>query len=97
MHYFLLVTSVNGWVNISRRDEGPLKGILEVDLFDMWGIDFMGPFPSYKNKYILLEVDYVSKWVEAIPTYNNDTKVVITFLRRNIFSRFVTPKALISD
>ena len=84
--------------NISRRDEGPLKGILEVDLFDVWGIDFMGPFPSaYNNKYIILVVDYVSKWVEAIPTYTNDAKVVITFLRRNIFSRFGTPKALISD
>ena len=58
----------------------------------------MGPFPiSYKNKYILLVVDYVSKWVKAIPTYTNDAKVVITFLRKNIFSRFGTPKALISD
>ena len=48
--------------NISRRDEGPLKGILEVELFNVWGIDFMGPFPSsYNNKYILLAVDYVSK------------------------------------
>ena len=84
--------------NISRRYEGPLKGILEVYLFDMWGIDFIGPFPSsYNNKYILLVVDYVSKWVEAIPTYSNDAKVVITFLGRNIFSRFGTPRALISD
>ena len=77
--------------NISRRDEGLLKGILEVELFDVWGIDFVAPFPSsYNNKYILL-VDYVSKWVEAIPTYTNDAKVVINFLCRNIFSRFGTP------
>ena len=84
--------------NISRRDEGLLKGILEVELFDVWRIDFMGPFlSSYNNKYILLVVDYVSKWVEAIPTYTNDAKVVINFLCKNIFSRFGTPRALVSD
>ena len=58
----------------------------------------MGPFPSlYNNKYIMLAVDYVSKWVKAIPTYTSDAKVVINFLHINIFSRFGTPKALVSD
>ena len=72
--------------------------ILEVELFDLWGIDFMGPFPpSYNNMYILLAVDYVSKWVEAIPTHTNDAKVVAQFLRSHIFSRFGTPRALITD
>jgi len=53
--------------NISRRNEMPQNSILEVEIFDVWGIDFMGPFPSsYGNKYILVAVDYVSKWVEAI-------------------------------
>ena len=53
--------------NISRRNEMPQNPILEVEIFDVWGIDFMGPFPSsYGNKYILVAVDYVSKWVEAI-------------------------------
>ena len=48
--------------NISRRDKGPFKGILEVELFDMWRIDFMGPFPSsYNNKYIMFTVNYASK------------------------------------
>ena len=84
--------------NISRKDEPPMHPILEVELFDLWGIDFMGPFPaSYNNLYILLAVDYVSKWVEAIPTRTNDAKVVAQFLRRNIFSRFGTPRALITD
>ena len=77
---------------ISRRDEVPLKGILEVELFNVWGIDFIGPFPSsYNNKYILLVVDYVSKWVEAIATQKNDAKVVLKFLKNNIFTRFGTP------
>ena len=48
--------------NISTRHEMPLHGILVVPLFDVWGIDFMGPFPSsFGNLYILLVVDYVSK------------------------------------
>ena len=84
--------------NISRKDEPPMHPILEVELFDLWGIDFIGPFPaSYSNLYILLAVDYVSKWVEAIPTRTNDAKVVAQFLRSNIFSRFGTARALITD
>ena len=84
--------------NISRKDDPPMHPILEVELFDLWGIDFMGPFPaSYNNLYILLAVDYVSKWVEAIPSRTNDAKVVAQFLRSNIFSRFGTPRALITD
>ena len=83
---------------ISRKDEPPMHPILEVELFDLWGMDFMGPFPpSYNNLYILLAVDYVSKWVEAIPTRTNDAKVVAQFLRSHIFSRFGTPRALITD
>ncbi|CAL8112262.1 unnamed protein product [Prunus armeniaca] len=84
--------------NISRRNEMPLKNILFVELFDVWGIDFMGPFPSsFGYTYILVAVDYVSKWVEAIATKTNDHKVVLKFLRDNIFTRFGTPRAVISD
>lgn len=58
----------------------------------------MGPFPSSHGfVYILLAVDYVSKWVEALATRTNDSKVVLSFLRTNIFSRFGTPRAIISD
>ena len=46
----------------------PMTLILEVEIFDFWGIDFMGPFPhSHKKEYILVAADYVSKWVKAIP------------------------------
>ncbi|GJT45931.1 reverse transcriptase domain-containing protein [Tanacetum coccineum] len=52
--------------NISKRDEMPLNNIQVCEIFDIWGIDFMGPFlKSYKFEYILISVDYVSKWVEA--------------------------------
>ena len=58
----------------------------------------MSPFPpSFSNLYILLAVDYVSKWVKAIPTRTNDASVVAKFLRSHIFTRFGTPRALITD
>ena len=76
----------------------PINPILVVEIFDVWGIDFMGPFPpSFGHQYILVAVDYVSKWVEAIPCRTNDHKVVIAFLKSNIVSRFGFPRAIISD
>nr|GEZ40906.1 reverse transcriptase domain-containing protein [Tanacetum cinerariifolium] len=82
---------------ILQRDEMPQNSIQVCEIFDVWGIDFMGPFPSSKgNKYILVAFDYLSKWVEtkALPT--NDARVVVKFLK-SLFSRFGTPKAIISD
>ena len=67
--------------NISRRNEMPMQGILVVQIFYVWGIDFMGPFPSsFGNIYILLVVDYVSKWVEAIACPRNDAITVVGFI-----------------
>ena len=84
--------------SISKRDEPPMRTILEVEMFDLRGMDFIGPFPSsFRNLYILLAMDYVSKWVEAIPTRTNDASVVVKFLRSHIFTRFGTPRALITD
>ncbi|XP_022856848.1 uncharacterized protein LOC111377925 [Olea europaea var. sylvestris] len=58
----------------------------------------MGPFPpSYGQQYILVAVDYVSKWVEAVALPTNDGRVVIQFLKKNIFTRYGTPRAIISD
>ncbi|XP_075475679.1 uncharacterized protein LOC142509355 [Primulina tabacum] len=84
--------------NISRRHELPLNNILVCEIFDVWDIDFMGPFPSsFGNKYIMVAVDYVSKWVEALACKTNESRVVVQFLMKNIFSRFGTPRAIISD
>ena len=67
--------------NISKKDEMLQSGILEVEIFDVWGIDFMGPFPiSDGNKYILVCVDYVSKWVEAQACVVNDARGVCKVL-----------------
>jgi hypothetical protein len=83
---------------ISRRNMMPLNLILVIEIFDCWGIDFMGPFPpSFGYLYILVVVDYVSKWVEAMACKNNDHKTVVKFLKEHILSRFGTPRAIISD
>ncbi|GJS61501.1 reverse transcriptase domain-containing protein [Tanacetum coccineum] len=71
--------------------------MLVCEIFDVWGIDFMGPFPSSRgNKYILVAINYLSKWVEdkALPT--NDARVVVKFLK-SLFSRFGASRAIISD
>nr|GFA40226.1 reverse transcriptase domain-containing protein [Tanacetum cinerariifolium] len=73
---------------VSQRDEMPQNFIQICEIFDVWGIDFMGPFPSSKgNKYILVAVDYLSKWVEAKALPTNDARVVVKFLK-SLFSWF---------
>ncbi|KAI3773935.1 hypothetical protein L1987_48474 [Smallanthus sonchifolius] len=75
----------------------PQNSIQICEIFDGWGIDFMGPFPASRgNRYILVDVDYVSKWAEAQALPTNDARVVVQFLKK-LFSRFGAPKALISD
>ena len=84
--------------SISKRNMMPLNPIIVIEIFDCWGIDLMGPCPpSFGFVYILVAVDYVSKWVEAIPSRNNDHKTVIKFLKEHILSRFGIPRAILSD
>ena len=85
-------------INISKRDEMPMWLILEVEIFDIWGIDFMWPFPpSDRKEYKLVPVDYVSKWVEEIPIRTNDHREVLRFITRCIFTRYGCLRAIISD
>ncbi|GJX81885.1 reverse transcriptase domain-containing protein, partial [Tanacetum coccineum] len=82
---------------ISQRDEMPQNSIQVCEIFDVWGIDFIGPFPSSRgNKYILVAVDYLSKWVEAKALPTNDARVVCKVLK-SLFARFGTPRAIISN
>ncbi|GKB19817.1 reverse transcriptase domain-containing protein [Tanacetum coccineum] len=82
---------------ISQRDEMPQNAIQVCEILNVWGIDFMGPFSSsHGNKYILVAVDYLSKWVEAKALPTNDARVVVKFLK-SLFARFGTPRAIISD
>ncbi|CAN6711744.1 unnamed protein product [Malus baccata var. baccata] len=83
---------------IGAKDQMPQTPIFNVEIFYVWGIDFMGPFPSsFGFTYILLAVDYVSKWVEAKATRTNDFRMVSDFIKTNIFSRFGMPRVFISD
>ncbi|GKF43435.1 reverse transcriptase domain-containing protein, partial [Tanacetum coccineum] len=75
----------------------PQNAIQVCEIFEVWGIDFMGPFSSSRgNKYILVAVDYISKWVEAKALPTNDARVVVKFLKY-LFARFGTPRAIIGD
>ncbi|GKA23353.1 reverse transcriptase domain-containing protein [Tanacetum coccineum] len=81
----------------AKKDEMPQNAIQVCEIFNVWGIDFMGPFSSSRgNKYILVAVDYLSKWVEAKALPINDARVVVKFLK-SLFARFGTPRAIISD
>ncbi|GJS50789.1 reverse transcriptase domain-containing protein [Tanacetum coccineum] len=82
---------------ILQKDEMPQNAIQVCEIFDVWGIDFMGPFPSSRgNKYILVAVDYLSKWVEAKTLPTNDARVIVKFLK-SLVAQFGTPYAIISD
>ncbi|GJR35239.1 reverse transcriptase domain-containing protein [Tanacetum coccineum] len=82
---------------ISQRVKRPQNAIQVCEIFDVWGIDSMGPFPSsHGNKYILVAVEYLSKWVEAKVLPTNDARVVVKFLK-SLFARFGTPRAIISN
>nr|GEX83409.1 reverse transcriptase domain-containing protein [Tanacetum cinerariifolium] len=103
-HEILMEEDYKSAVQHQRRVNPKIHDIIKkensiqiCEIFDVWGIDFMGPFPSSRgNKYILMAVDYLSKWVEvkALPT--NDARVVCKFLK-SLFVRFGTPRAIISD
>ncbi|GKA83610.1 reverse transcriptase domain-containing protein [Tanacetum coccineum] len=74
--------------NISSRNETPQNNIQVCGVFDVWGLDFMGPFPQSRgNKYILVAIEYVSKWIKALALPTNDARVVVNFLR-SLFARY---------
>nr|GEW70472.1 reverse transcriptase domain-containing protein [Tanacetum cinerariifolium] len=82
---------------LTAYHSGPTGGHYGANYTAKKGIDFMGPFPNSKgNKYILVAIDYLSKWVEAKALPTNDARVVVKFLK-SLFSRFGTRKAIISD
>jgi hypothetical protein len=76
----------------------PQVPILICEIFNVWGINFMGPLPSsYGFSYIFLAVDYVLKWVEAKATKTDDSQAIVGFIKANIFARFGIPRTIISD
>jgi hypothetical protein len=84
--------------NINTRDAMPLTSNLQIDIFDVWGIDFMGPFPNSEGcEYISVAIDYVSKWVEALPCRGADAMHSKKMFHEVIFPRYRVPRIVISD
>ena len=76
----------------------PLHNMHMCEIFDVWGIDFMRPFPpSYGFIYILMLVHHVSKWIEAMATRVDDAKTILKHVKSLILHRYGVPKAIISD
>ena len=76
----------------------PLTYNLQVELFDVWGIDYMRPFSKSLNcEYIIVAMDYESKWVEALPCRAADAKHARKIFHEIIFPKFGTPMMVISD
>ncbi|GJQ90159.1 reverse transcriptase domain-containing protein [Tanacetum coccineum] len=96
-HHGANLTAKKRQGKISQRDEMPQNSIQVCEIFNVWGIDFMGPFSSSRgNKYILVAVNYLSKWVELKALLTNDAQVICKFLK-SLFARFGAPRAIISD
>jgi transposase InsO family protein len=71
---------------------------LVTEPFDCWGFDFMGLFPPSEGyTHILVAVDYVTKWVEAIPMKSADGETSLKMLKDIIFPRFCVPRYLMTD
>jgi hypothetical protein len=71
---------------------------LQIDIFDVWGIDVMGPFTNSNGyEHILVMVDYVSRWVKAISYRKASTEESISMTENVIFPRYGVPRILISD
>jgi hypothetical protein len=77
----------------------PLHPVVFVGPFEKWGIDFMtcNPHSVGGHGYIIVAVDYFTKWVEAMPTYNNTGKTATLFIFNHIITRFGVPQAIVTD
>jgi hypothetical protein len=84
--------------NVNARDVMPLTLNLQIDIFDVWGIDFMGPFPNSEGyEYILVAIDYVSKWAKALPCRASNTMHSKRMFNEVIFPRYAVSRIVISD
>eukprot|EP00253_Pinus_taeda_P027855 PITA_27855 len=82
-----------------RAPPAPLHPIIVVDHFAKWGIDFItcNPHSVEGHGYIILAVDYFTKWVEAMPTYKDNDKTTSIFIFNHVISQFGVPQAIVTD
>ena len=100
-----LQTAAHFWCNACQRTRprqliyGPQQPITSFGPFEKWGIDAIGPFPRTAGgkEYIIVGVDYMTRWAEAVPTSRITAKDVAKFVFNSIYCRFGTPLEIISD
>ena len=84
---------------ISRLPSEPLTSITSPWPFQQWGLDILGPLPLGKGqcKFIIVAVDYFTKWVEVEPLATITEQKIHNFVWQAIICRFGIPRALVSD
>ena len=84
---------------ISRLPSEPLTSITSPWPFQQWGLDILGPLPIGKGqcKFIIVAVDYFTKWAEAEPLATITEQKIHNFVWRAIICRFGIPRALVSQ
>jgi hypothetical protein len=82
-----------------RAHPTPMFPVIVVDPFTKWGIDFTTchPVSARGHRYIIVEVDYFTKWVKAMSTFNNDGEMTALFIFNQIVARFGIPKEIVTD
>ena len=82
----------------TRTYEMPLNPQMVLPQFEKWGMDFIGPIdpPSNVKSYILVCIDYLTKWVEVKAMKHAHDEKVVEFLYEEIFTRYSVPKELVT-
>ena len=77
----------------------PLYHVVTVGPFAEWSIDFVQcrPTSARGHGYLIVPMDYFTKWAEAMPTYAKDRKTTVLFLLNHIITRFGIPEAIVTD
>ena len=85
--------------NLIRQPSEALTPMTAPWPFAQWGLDIMGPFPTALRqlKFLVVGIDYFTKWVEAEPLTTITEKSIRTFVWRNIIYRYGIPRVLVSD
>jgi hypothetical protein len=67
--------------------------------FAKWGIDFMTchPHSAGGHDYIIIAIDYFTKWAEVMPTFDNTGKTTVLFLFNHVITHFGVPQAMFTD
>jgi len=85
--------------NKIRSHLAPIYPVVSIGPFSKWGIDFMtcNPHSAGGHVYIIIAVDYFTKWAEEMPTFDNIRKIATLFIFNHIVTRLGVPQAIVTD